>query len=260
MSQAIPLVTCMFYGSEAGFRSAFQEMKWTLKQNPDFWKQVILYIDVEGSRRIEKYKSCFRQVVVDHDLPDYVAADKKWNCKGYWAKQAVETYGRVMQCDFDIWVRKPLDEAFWNALSFAPRFLDITTYTKGEKIVGCGCYVIDEKCDWDRFLPLMYEKWKHDELAWSEALSLDRETFLKSNMPLAPYLVDRSWLFDFPERRDEPYIVHGISGLDNGIGRLKTIGYDVKEEGFYASLPDWIRWESGKLYRKGKRLLKGLRL
>ncbi len=257
MSTPIPIVTCMFFGNEAGFSGAFRELRWTLKQNTEFWKQAILYIDPEGAERIGNYAHGFKQVVVDHDLPDYVRENKKWNCKGYWARQAVEQYGRVFQCDFDVWVRKPLDDDFWQALSFAPRFLDITTYTGQEKIVGCGCCVLDESCDWEAFLPLMYHKWRHDELAWSEALKLNRQTFLDSDMPLAPYLVDRSWLFDYPERRAEPYIVHGISGLDNGIGRLKKIGYDVKQEGFYASLPEWAVWEYGKWSRKFNRLLKG---
>lgn len=248
MSDPIQVVTFIFY-TEPGFPKAFIEFKWTLKQNPEFWKSVVLYTDPECYAVLSRHEDRFQEIVVDRDMPEQVLRNKTWCCKGWWAKCGVDRFGRILQVDLDLFVRKPVDEELVSFLDHAPRFLDIPSYTSPRKAVGCGCACYDAGCDWDRFLDILYNQHHHDERAWTATLGIARKELLERKMDMDPYIVDQGWLLENPDARDEAYIVHGISQHDNGRRLLRKIGYSEKEIHFACRPHEELIYRAGNIKR-----------
>jgi hypothetical protein len=242
----------MFF-APGSFERAATEFRWSIRQNADFWRSAVLYTDVESARRLRRHLGGFREVVVDDRLPPEVDRHRKWNCKGWWAKRAVERFGRVLYCDFDIYVRRPPDATLAARLDRSPMFLDIPAYWATKKMVGCGCVYYDGDCDWTRFLDLLYHKWRHDERAWTEALGMTQEKLHAEGRHMSPYIVDQDWLLRNRDRRHEAYIVHGVSPCEDGRAVLRRI-FEESEIDYYASLADRV---TDRL-RRIKRRLRGL--
>lgn len=251
--QSIQVVCGLFYSS-GSFAKAKREFRWSIRQNKAFWKEAVLYLDPESAVRLSDFQGAFREVVVDEEIPALVRSKMKWNCKGWWAKKAVERFGRILFCDFDIYVRKAPDGFLNDRLGSGPRFLDIPVYQSPTKAVGCGCVLYDTNCDWDRFLPLLYDKWHCDERAWTEALSLSREALLARSLHMNPYIVDQAWLLRNSEMRNEAYIIHGISSWDDGQQRLRDIGYAADERHLLRSFPVRLR-DGVRAFAKGVRAM-----
>ena len=247
--EGVRVVAGLFY-DRSRFGFAWAEFLWSLKQNAAFWKQALLYVDPLCARRVAPYRAAFGEVVVDHDMPDVVLAHRRWNCKGWWAKRAVDRFGRVLFCDFDIFVRKRPDAFLCGQLTRAPRFLDIEGYRKAKKAVGCGCVYYDETCDWDLFLDKLYNVWRCDERAWTDALAMDREKFLAGGYGLDPWIVDWTWLVKRPELRDKPYIIHGISAAADGRRVLRGVGYSEEELDFRNTPVQEAIYRMGNLKRR----------
>lgn len=246
-----PQVVCgTFYNAEA-FPKAKKELLWSLKQNREFWKSAVLYLDEESEQNLPSLGDSFREVIVDRNMPEHVLSAKKWCCKGWWAETAIERFGRILYCDFDIWVRKPIDDNLLRRLYErpAPRFLDIPGYKTPNKTVGCGCVYYSEDMDASRFLDLLYNKWKCDERAWTEALDMTREKLLESKMDMSPEIVDICWLLDHPEERESVYIVHGISSVDNGRRLLFQAGYSEDEIRFASTFTEEAIHRLGNIKR-----------
>ena len=227
--RAMPQVVGGLFYSPEYFAKAVVELRWSIKQNPDYWRSAVLYVDKESAARLDRHFGHFREVVVDEHLPEHVDRQRRWNCKGWWAKKAVERFGRILYSDFDIYVRRPIDEAVVAHLVRSPMFIDIPTYRDPRKLVGCGVTYYDERTDWAVFLDLLYNKWGHDEFAWTDALQMTYDRLRSEGWVMSPYIVDHSWVRENPARRLEPYIIHGISPFDEGRSRLHRLGYRADE-------------------------------
>ena len=223
--RAMPQIVCGLFYTPDYFAKAVTELKWSIKQNRDYWGSAVLYVDKESAERLSRHFSHFREVVVDEHLPEHVDRQRRWNCKGWWAKKAVDRFGRILYSDFDIYVRRPIDETVVAHLVRSPMFIDIPTYRDPRKLVGCGVTYYDERTNWELFLELLYNKWGHDEFAWTDALQMTYERLRADGWVMSPYIVDHSWVRMNPERRHEPYVIHGISPNDDGRARLRRLGY-----------------------------------
>jgi hypothetical protein len=241
--QNTQIVAGIFHGGPS-FSKAFAEFQWTLRQNPLFWKSAVLYCDPEAWPHVRRYETAVREIIVDDALPEVVREHRVWNCKGWWAAKALERFPRILYCDFDIYVVRQPDEALEQFLDCGPKFLYMSGYKGAGKQVGCGVVLYDRDTpDFDKFLDLLYHKWRHDERAWTEALSMTGEKLLTSSLNLNPHIVDYSRLLDPPEPRPVPYIIHGISGIDDGRYRMRRIGYGNRP--FSMSLPERVgHWKN----------------
>jgi hypothetical protein len=244
-------VVCGLFYRRENFYKALGEFAWSCRQNAEFWKDAVLYTDAEAGARTKKYHRCFREVVIDTNLPALVAANKMWCCKGWWAKCAADRFDRILYCDFDIYVRKPIDAALEAKLPRGPRFIHIPTYKSQQKVVGCGIAFYERACDWDRYLDLLYNKWHHDEKAWTELLGVTLESFPESDLPMDPYIVHYNFRQKSPADCEEVYLIHGISPDDRGRETLLSVGYDPKEIRF-----EWTVLDQARL--KFQRLVRGL--
>jgi hypothetical protein len=242
-------VVCGLFYRRENFYKALGEFEWSCRQNAEFWKNAILYTDAEAGERTKSHHRYFREVVIDRDLPAPVAANKMWCCKGWWAKCAVERFGRILYCDFDIYVRKPIDAALEAHLSKGPRFIHIPTYKSQQKVTGCGIAFYDKDCDWDGFLHLLYHKWHHDEKAWTELLGVTLESFPDSGLTMDPYVVHYNFRQKTADDRKEVYLIHGISPDDRGREILLDMGYSPKEIRFEWSFLDQMRLKAQRLIR-----------
>lgn len=218
----------MFY-DQTGFTAAVAELRWSLKQNPKFWHAAVLYVDPLCAKVVAPFRNCFKEIILDHELPPEVQAFRKWNCKGWWAYQGAKRFGRILYCDFDIFVRRMPDTALARELETGPRFLYIPGYKRPNKVVGCGCAFYDQNCDWERYLPLIFNKWKCDERAWTETTGITHETFRASRLHMNPHIVNWDWVLENPDQRNTPYIIHGISSISGGRRILRQIGYSERE-------------------------------
>lgn len=257
--RAMPQIVCGLFHTPDFFEKAETEFKWSIKQNADFWRSAVLYVDKASAERLGRHFSAFREVIVDADLPEEVRRRPRWHCKGWWGKKAVERFGRVLYCDFDIYVRRTIDENLVARLVRSPMFLDMPTYGSPSKVVGCGCVYYDESCDWPLFLDLLYNKWGNDENAWTEALQMTQAKLRAEGWHMSPHVVDHSWLRHNAERRHEPYIIHGISPCDDGRGVLRRLGYTDEEVHFHRTVSHDVRERvrdlRGRLGRLKRRLL-----
>ena len=223
--QNTQIVAGIFHAGPSFFK-AFAEFEWTLRQNAEFWKDAVLYCDPEAWVHVQAHAGKFREVVVDDAMPPIVASQRRWCCKGWWARKALERFPRVLYCDFDIFVLRLPDENLERFLDRGPKFLYMPGYRTGAKQVGCGVMLYDREIpEFEKFLDLLYHKWNCDERAWTEALSMTGEKLLASDRNMNPYIVDYTRLLDPPEQRPEPYLIHGISGIDDGLHRMRRIGY-----------------------------------
>lgn len=229
------IVCGIFSSTEERTNRAISEFRWSLAQNSTFWRQAICYVDPDCERYIEPYKHFFQEVVIDHEMPESVRAHKLWDCKAWWAKKAVERFGEVLFCDFDIYVFKTPDERLLAELRHqpVPRFLNVPAYASPNKVVGCGCTYYTSACDWENFLRLSYQKWHCDERAWTETLKMTQEKLLAQHFHMNPYIVDWDWLQRYPEACNDVYILHGISSEDKGKKRMLKAGYDMKQVRFF---------------------------
>ena len=209
----------------------------------------MLYTDAEAGERTRKFHHYFREVVIDRELPAPVAANKMWCCKGWWAKRASDRFDRILYCDFDIYVQKPLDAALEERLPRGPRFIHIPTYKSQQKVVGCGIAFYDRACDWDGFLRLLYDKWHHDEKAWTELLGVTLESFPTSGLPMDPYIVHYNFRQKSPADLDQVYVIHGISPDDRGRAILHGMGYPPEEIHFQWTWLDQARLKVQRLIR-----------
>lgn len=234
MSAPPQIVAGLFY-EPRGFDAALAELRWTVRQNPEFWKSALLYVDCVCEKQARPYAGHFGEVVVDRDIPDIVRACPMWNCKGWWAHRAVQRFGAILYCDFDLLVMRQPDAALAEWLGRAPRFLDMPNYRAPDKVVGCGCAYYDPACDWDRFLDLLYKKWHHDERAWTEALGLTREKQMAGGFDLNPKIVNWDWLAAHPEARREVYLIHGLSDVSHNWTAHRDFGYRPAELRFHRS-------------------------
>jgi hypothetical protein len=241
-------VVCGLFYRRENFYKALGEFAWSCRQNAEFWQDAVLFTDAEAGERTRKYHGFFREVVIDRDLPPPVAANKMWCCKGWWAKRASDRFDRILYCDFDIYVRKPLDAALEEKLPRGPRFIHIPTYKSQQKVVGCGIAFYDRGCDWDGFLRLLYHKWHHDEKAWTELLGVTLESFPESGLPMDPYIVHYNFR-QRPHDREQVYIIHGISPDDRGKKILHEMGYAPNELCFKWTAFDQIRLRMQRLVR-----------
>jgi hypothetical protein len=149
-----------------------------------------------------------------------------WNCKVWWAQKALERFPRVLYCDFDIAVLRPYDDTLDQFLHTPPKFLYMPGFRHPNKQVCCGIvYYERDMVDFDKFLELAYHKWRSDERAWTEILSITGEQLLASGRSFTPHIVDYSWLLTAPAGQPEPYMIHGISCVDDGLYRMRRIGY-----------------------------------
>ncbi len=217
----------------ASFPKALAEFHWSLAQNPEFWRQAVLYCDRDTWPHVEPVAHRFREVIPDHELPPHVDRQRKWACKAWWPVRALERFPRILYCDFDILVRRLPDTGLEARLVSGPMFLYMPNYASAQKGVGCGVVFYDRATDMRRFADLVYSKWNCDERAWTEALSMTREKLLASDRHLNPWIVDYTWLLKHPAERGNPYLVHGISSVDDGYNRLLRIGYAPSEIGFH---------------------------
>ena len=242
------IVCGLFYRRE-NFYKAFGEFAWSCHQNASFWKDAVLYTDAQAGARTRKYHHYFRDVVVEADLPPEVAANKMWCCKGWWAKNATDQFDRVLYCDFDIYVRKPLDRVLDEHLQRGPRFIHIPTYKSQQKVVGCGIAFYDRRCDWESYLRLLYHKWHHDEKAWTELLGVTLESFPQSGLSMDPWIVHHNFRQVRPSDRNQVYVIHGISPDDRGRELLLAMGYQPEEVAFNWSTFDQVRLKFQRLFR-----------
>jgi len=242
-------VVCGLFYRKENFCKALGEFAWSCRQNAGFWKDAVLYTDAEAGERTRKYHHYFREVVIDRNLPPPVAANKMWCCKGWWAKCAADRFDRILYCDFDIYVRKPIDAALEAKLSSGPRFIHIPTYKSQQKVVGCGIAFYDRACDWDGFLKLLYEKWHHDEKAWTEKLGVTLESFPQSNLTMDPWIVHYNFRQQTPADREQVYLIHGVSPDDRGREILLGMGYRPDEIVFHWTALDQLRLKAQRLFR-----------
>ena len=242
-------VVCGLFYRRENFAKALAEFKWSCRQNAAFWKDAILYTDAEAGRLTQKYHQNFREVIVDHDLPTAVVANKMWCCKGWWAKCATDRFDRVLYCDFDIYVRKPIDAALKSHLKKGPRFLHIPTYKSPEKVVGCGIAFYDRSCEWDAYLHLLNGKWHHDEKAWTELLGVTLKDYAESGLAMDPFIVHYNFVQKGPLDRDGVYIIHGISPDDHGRELLLGMGYPPDEIDFRWGWSDEARLKVERFIR-----------
>lgn len=233
--QPIQVVAGLFYAPD-GFDIALAELRWTVGQNPGFWRQALIYVDPEVESRFAPYRHCFGEVIIDYHMPPPVQANRKWCCKGWWAKQAVDRFDRILYCDFDIIVRRPPDTLLTPWLGQAPRFLYMPNYRSPNKVVGCGVAFYDRSCDWDRFLALLYNKWHCDERAWTETLSMTREKQLAQGRDMNPKIVNWDWLLEHPDQRLNTYIIHGLSEVSGGWRKIPLMGFQKGELEFNVAL------------------------
>ena len=87
MSAPLQVVAGLFYAPR-GFDAALAELRWTVRQNPEFWKNALLYVDSTCERQARPFAKYFGEIVVDRDMPAVVRANPMWNCKGWWAHLA----------------------------------------------------------------------------------------------------------------------------------------------------------------------------
>jgi hypothetical protein len=238
-------IVCGMFREEGFFEKAMAEFLWSLRQNSRLWKEAVLYVDPDCQDAVRPFFGHFRDVVVDRDMPEIVRQHKRWSCKGRWAKDAVDRFDRILYCDFDIYVHRFPDEALWRTLGRAPRFLYMCNYKDPVKVPGCGCVYYDGSCPWGPFLESIYHKWYHDEKAWTEVLALTKEKQLAEHYDMNPFIVNWDWLVHNPERRNETYLIHGISAMDYGRRRLRAAGYSETEISFHNT------WKQALIYRLG---------
>lgn len=236
----LPQIVCGIFFTREFFAKAEIEFKWSIKQNAEFWRSAVLYADKESAERLERHFHHFREVVVDEHMPEQVARQRRWNCKGWWPKKAVERFGRILYCDFDIYVRRPIDADLGACFVRSPMFLSMPTY-QGNKIVGCGVVYYDERTDWATFFDRLYKRWADDERAWTDALQMTQTKLRAEGWHMSPYIVDHSWLRQNPEQRHEAYIVHGISPCDDGRGVLRRLGYRDDEVHYHRMVSYEVR-------------------
>lgn len=235
MNTPLPKIVAGLFYAPQGFDAAMAELRWTVRQNPEFWKTALLYVDAACERQARPYAKYFGEVVVDRDLPAIVREHPMWNCKGWWAHRAVQRFGAILYCDFDVLVVRQPDAALATWLGRAPRFLHMPNYNAPNKVVGCGCAYYDQTCDWDRYLDLLYNKWFHDERAWTEVLALTKEKQLADGFDMNPKIVNWDWLAAHPEARRDVYLVHGLSDVAREWRAFRDFGFDPKEIRFYRS-------------------------
>ena len=238
----------LFYRRE-NFHKALGEFAWSCRQNAALWHDAVLFTDAEAGERTRKWHHHFREVVIDRDLPAPVAANKMWCAKGWWAKCAVERFDRVLYCDFDIYVRRLPDAALAARLPLGPRFIHIPTYISQQKVVGCGIAFYDRACDWDGFLRLLYDKWHHDEKAWTELLGVTLESFPESGLPMDPWIVHYNFRQRTSADRDAVYLIHGISPDDRGLDLMLSMGYAREEIAFKWTWLDAVRLKAQRAFR-----------
>jgi hypothetical protein len=223
--QKTQIVAGIFHAGDS-FPKALSEFEWTLRQNAEFWKCAVLYCDPEAWPHVRPHAAALREIIVDESMPEVVRAHRLWNCKGWWAEKALERFPRILYCDFDIFVLRQPDEKLEQFLDCGPKFLYMPGYKNAGKQVGCGVVLYDrETPGFEKFLHLLYHKWHHDERAWTEALSMTGEKLLTSNLNLNPHIVDYTRLLDPAAPHSELYLIHGISGIDDGAHRMRQIGY-----------------------------------
>lgn len=243
-------VVCCLFCRGVNFEVALTEFKWSIKQNREFWRTAVLYLEPQAAAFVSgKYRGAFKEVVVDYDVPAKVSQEVGWSFKGWWAKKATERFGRILLCDFDIFVQRMPDDELFGKLTKSPMFVDYPNYPS-PKVVGCGITYYDMTCEWDRFMELLLNKWHHDEKAWTETLDFTREKFLASGRHMNPFIVDYKWVLDAPEKRYEPYIIHGISPMDSGRLRLRHVGFSDKEMHFAATLKEELIYRAVMLKRR----------
>lgn len=236
MSKPLPkLIAGLFYSPD-GFEIALAELRWTVRQNPAFWSQALIYVDPLAETRFAPYRQYFGEVVVDHHMPPEVLANRKWCCKGWWSKQAVDRFDSILYCDFDIIVRRHPDAALADWLGKAPRFLYMPNYQSPHKVVGCGVAYYDRSCNWDCYLDLIYHKWRCDERAWTETLSMTKEKQLEQGLDMNPKIVNWDWLLTHPDQRLDTYIIHGLSEVSGGWQQVPRMGFQNNELNFSVAL------------------------
>ena len=244
MMQETQIVAGLFHAGPS-FPKALAEFRWSLAQNAAFWREAVLYCDRDTEPHVAPYAARFREVVVDRELPPHVDRQRKWSCKAWWPVRALERFPRILYCDFDIWVRRAPDAGLEAFLDRGPKFLYMPNYGSKQKAVGCGVVLYDRQTPMQTFAELVYGKWNCDERAWTEATGHTRETLLASDRHLNPFIVDYTWLLREPGRREEPYLVHGISAVDDGYNRLLQIGYRASDLAFHQSpvgrVRSWLR-------------------
>jgi hypothetical protein len=242
-------VVCGLFYRRENFSKALGEFAWSCRQNAALWRDAVLYLDEESAARTKKYHACFREVVVDTELPAPVAANKMWCCKGWWAKRAVDRFDRILYTDFDVYVRKPLDAALEERLTRGPRFIHIPSYKSQQKVVGCGIAFYDRSCDWEAYLKLIFDKWHHDEKAWTELLGVTLESFPESGFAMDPFIVHYNFRQKTAADREQVYIIHGISPDDRGRALLHGMGYRPEQIDFKWTLLDAARLKMQRLIR-----------
>jgi hypothetical protein len=239
--EPIPQVVAGLFYDAGGFEMAMAELRWTVRQNAAFWRNALLFVDPDCEKRILPYTQCFAEIVVDHDMPPEVKSHRKWNCKGWWAKRAVDRFGRILYCDFDIVVVRQPDADLGSWLGRGPRFLHMPGYHSPRKVVGCGCAFYDRDCDWDRFLDLIYHKWRCDERAWTETLAMTKDKQLADRFDMNPRIVNWDWLMANPLCRQDTYLIHGLN-ISDGWVHFRRLGFDPKDVRFHFSWRTWARY------------------
>ena len=252
MSAPLQVVAGLFYASEK-VAVALAELRWSVRQNPDFWRTALLYVDPDCETLVRPYRKCFGEVVVDRNMPEVVRENRMWNCKGWWAHQAVQRFGAILYCDFDVIVVRPPDAALTDWLGRAPRFLYMPNYHSPHKVVGCGCAFYDQNCDWNRFLDLLYHKWRCDERAWTETLAMTKEKQLANGFDMNPKIVNWDWLAAHPEARRETYLIHGLSDVSRNWNAYRDFGFAPAELQFYRSWRARVNHLIIRLREKGAR-------
>jgi len=249
-------VICGLFYRDGSFKKALDELLWSIGQNSAFWQTAVLFLDPKAEAFLRKqHKESFREVIVDRDIPERILQKPGWSLKGWWARKATELFGRILLCDFDIFVQKMPDNLLFDNLNSSPMFVDYPSYSSPNKVVGCGVTYYDTNCEWDRFMDLLLNKWHCDERAWTETLAFTRERFLSSGQHMNPYIVDYQWLLKNPEKRYNAYIIHGISPGSYGRLVLKKIGFDRKEINFNATLKEEVVYRCGNIVRWLKKLI-----
>lgn len=242
MAEKLQIIAGLFH-NEPGYSNALNEFTWSVRQNSDFWQHAVLYLDPKCADIASRYKSSFKRIIIDDTFPEVVRNKPKWNCKGWWSYRGVQEFGRVLFCDFDIFVRKLPDDFLDKMLVKGPRFLFMPGYPGPNKIVGCGCAYYDAHCDWDKYLPLIFNKWNCDERAWTETMKVSRDTYEQSPLHMNPYIVNYDWILEDKEnRREHPYIIHGLSSIGWGRSILRGIGYTESQIKFKNTALEEIRY------------------
>ncbi len=232
-------IVCSLFYVRGRFSRALGELHWSIRQNPEFWREAVLYCDPDAARHLRSAGAAFREVVIDRDLPDHVDKHRMWCCKGWWAQKAAKRFGRILFCDFDILVLRPPDVHLQRSLETAPLFLEMPGYTNPRKALGCGVSFYDDSMTWALFLDNLYNRWHCDERAWTDTLGMTKEKLVDSGLTMTPEIVDFTWLRRNPERRQEVYLVHGISDVDEGLAKMQSIGFardelDFRQRSFLA--------------------------